>query len=94
LLARELFAVSGSRVLVVCSPTRGLDVGAVEGVHALLDEARDSGKAILLISEDLDEVMTLADRVMVLYRGKITLEQPGSSADLEHVGRAMAGIAS
>jgi simple sugar transport system ATP-binding protein len=94
LLARELFAVSGARVLVVCSPTRGLDVGAVEAVHALLDEARDSGKAILLISEDLDEVMTLADRVMVLYRGKITLEQPGSNANLERVGRAMAGIAS
>jgi len=94
LLARELFAVSGARVLVVCSPTRGLDVGAVEAVHALLDEARDAGKAILLISEDLDEVMTLADRVLVLYRGKITLEQLGASADLEHVGRAMAGIAS
>jgi len=94
LLARELFATSGARVLVVCSPTRGLDVGAVEAVHALLDEARDAGKAILLVSEDLDEVMTLADRVMVLYRGKITLEQPGTDADLEHVGRAMAGIAS
>jgi simple sugar transport system ATP-binding protein len=93
LLARELFAVSGARVLVVCSPTRGLDVGAVEAVHALLDEARDAGKAILLISEDLDEVMTLADRVMVLYRGKITLEQPGNDADLDHIGRAMAGIA-
>ena len=92
LLARELFAVSGARVLVVCSPTRGLDVGAVESVHALLDEARDAGKAILLISEDLDEVMTLADRVMVLYRGRITLEQPGARADLEHIGRAMAGI--
>jgi simple sugar transport system ATP-binding protein len=93
LLARELFAVSGARVLVVCSPTRGLDVGAVEAVHALLDEARDAGKAILLISEDLDEVMTLADRVMVLYRGKITLEQSGNDADLDYIGRAMAGIA-
>jgi simple sugar transport system ATP-binding protein len=93
LLARELFAVSGARVLGVCSPTRGLDVGAVEAVHALLDEARDAGKAILLISEDLDEVMTLADRVMVLYRGKITLEQSGNDADLDFIGRAMAGIA-
>lgn len=92
LLARELFAVSGARVLVVCSPTRGLDVGAVEAVHALLDEAREAGKAILLISEDLDEVLTLADRVMVLYRGKITLEQPGIDTDLERVGQAMAGI--
>ena len=93
LLARELFAVSGARVLVVCSPTRGLDVGAVEAVHALLDEARDAGKAILLVSEDLDEVMTLSDRVMVLYRGRITLEQPGAKANLDHIGRAMAGIA-
>jgi len=93
LLARELFAVSGARVLVVCSPTRGLDVGAVEAVHTLLDEARDAGKAILMISEDLDEVMTLADRVMVLYRGHITLEQSGNDADLDRVGRAMAGIA-
>lgn len=93
LLARELFAVSGAKVLVVCSPTRGLDVGAVEAVHALLDEARDAGKAILLISEDLDEVMTLADRVLVLYRGKISLEQSGNAADLDRIGRAMAGIA-
>jgi ABC-type uncharacterized transport system ATPase subunit len=93
LLARELFAPNGARVLVVCSPTRGLDVGAVESVHALLDEARDAGKAILLISEDLDEVMTLSDRVLVLYRGQITLEQGGGEADLERIGRAMAGIA-
>lgn len=93
LLARELFAPSGARVLVVCSPTRGLDVGAVESVHALLDEARDAGKAILLISEDLDEVMTLSDRVLVLYRGHITLEQGGGEADLERIGRAMAGVA-
>lgn len=94
LLARELFAPNGARVLVVCSPTRGLDVGAVEAVHGLLDEARDAGKAILLVSEDLDEVMTLADRVLVLYRGRITLEQTGSAANLELVGRAMAGLAS
>jgi ABC-type uncharacterized transport systems, ATPase components len=93
LLARELFAVSGARVLVVCSPTRGLDVGAVETVHALLDEARDAGKAILLVSEDLDEVMTLADRVMVLYRGRITLEQSGLDTNVDRVGQAMAGIA-
>jgi ABC-type uncharacterized transport system ATPase subunit len=92
LLARELFASSGARVLVVCSPTRGLDVGAVEAVHALLDEARDAGKAILLVSEDLDEVLTLADRVLVLYRGRISLEQSGGGVNVEQVGRAMAGI--
>ena len=94
LLARELFSTDASRVLVVCSPTRGLDVGAVEAVHALLDDARKNGKAILLISEDLDEVMTLADRVLVLYRGSIVLEAQGQADDFEKVGRAMAGLAS
>jgi ABC-type uncharacterized transport system ATPase subunit len=94
LLARELFSTDASRVLVVCSPTRGLDVGAVEAVHALLDDARKNGKAILLISEDLDEVMTLADRVLVLYRGSIVLEAKGVADDFEKVGRAMAGLAS
>jgi len=93
LLAREAFAAGDdARVLVVCSPTRGLDVGAVEAVHRLLDGARAAGKAILLISEDLDEVMTLADRVAVLYRGRIVLEQRGSDADVEAVGMAMAGM--
>lgn len=93
LLAREAFAAGDdSRVLVVCSPTRGLDVGAVEAVHRLLDGARAAGKAILLISEDLDEVLTLADRVAVLYRGRIVLEQRGSDADVERVGMAMAGM--
>jgi simple sugar transport system ATP-binding protein len=94
LLARELFSTDASRVLVVCSPSRGLDVGAVEAVHALLDDARKKGKAILLISEDLDEVMTLADRVLVLYRGSIVLEAKGQAEDFEKVGRAMAGLAS
>lgn len=92
LLARELFSTDSSRVLVVCSPTRGLDVGAVESVHALLDQARKNGKAILLISEDLDEVMTLADRVLVLYRGSIVLEAKDVAEDFERVGRAMAGL--
>ncbi len=94
LLARELFSTDSSRVLIVCSPTRGLDVGAVEAVHALLDGARKNGKAILLISEDLDEVMTLADRVLVLYRGSIVLEAKGVADDFEKVGQAMAGLAS
>ncbi len=93
LLARELFSTDSSRVLIVCSPTRGLDVGAVEAVHALLDGARKNGKAVLLISEDLDEVMTLADRVLVLYRGSIVLEAKGVADDFEKVGQAMAGLA-
>lgn len=94
LLAREL---SGGRtptkVLVVCSPTRGLDVGAIETVRRLLDDARSAGQAILLISEDLDEILSLADRVLVMYRGRIVHETPGESADINVVGAAMAGLA-
>ena len=93
LLAREL---TGGRtktsVLVVCSPTRGLDVGAIETVRSLLDDARSAGQAILLISEDLDELMSLADRVLVLYSGSIVYETPGESATLREVGAAMAGL--
>lgn len=93
LLAREIFAQSEScTVLVVCSPTRGLDVGAVETVHKVLDEARANGKAVLLISEDLDEVLTLADRVLVLYRGKVVYEADSEDIDVEQVGMAMAGV--
>ena len=93
LLAREIFAQSDStKVLVVCSPTRGLDVGAVETVHKVLDEARAKGKAVLLISEDLDEVLTLADKVLVLYRGAVVHSADSSSLDIEKVGMAMAGI--
>lgn len=93
LLAREIFSKgSNSKVIVVCSPTRGLDVGAVETVHKLLDDARASGKAVLLISEDLDEVLTLADRILVLYRGSVVHEAHGDRADVEAIGYAMAGL--
>ncbi|MEO8162148.1 MAG: ATP-binding cassette domain-containing protein, partial [Ilumatobacteraceae bacterium] len=93
LLAREIFSTGDkSRVLVVCSPTRGLDVGAVETVHKLLDDARADDKAVLLISEDLDEVLTLADRILVLYRGSVVHEANGNDVDIEMVGQAMAGL--
>ena len=93
LLARELSGGrTATKVLVVCSPTRGLDVGAIETVRRLLDDARSAGQAILLISEDLDEIMSLADRIFVLYRGAIVHETPGVTATLETVGAAMAGL--
>jgi simple sugar transport system ATP-binding protein len=79
-------------LLVVCSPTRGLDVGAIETVRRLLDDARSAGQAILLISEDLDEIMSLADRILVLYRGSIAHETPGETAQIATVGAAMAGL--
>lgn len=93
LLARELSGGrSATKLLLVCSPTRGLDVGAIETVRRLLNDARSAGQAILLISEDLDEVMSLADRVLVLYRGAIVHETPGETANLSTVGAAMAGV--
>jgi simple sugar transport system ATP-binding protein len=93
LLARELSGGrAATKLLVVCSPTRGLDVGAIETVRRLLDDARSAGQAILLISEDLDEIMSLADRILVLYRGGIVHETRGDAAQLATVGAAMAGL--
>jgi ABC-type uncharacterized transport system ATPase subunit len=88
-LAREF---SGApRVLVTASPTRGLDVGAIETVHRYLHEAAASGVAILLLSEDLDEILALADRVAVMYEGRIVGEVDPAQATVEEIGLLMAG---
>ena len=79
------------RVLVAASPTRGLDVGAIETVHAYLREAAARGVAILLLSEDLDEVLALADRVAVMYEGRIAGIRDGASAEPHDLGLLMAG---
>jgi simple sugar transport system ATP-binding protein len=79
------------KVLIAASPTRGLDVGAIEGVHAYLREAAAGGVAVLLISEDLDEIMALSDRVEVIYEGEITGPFDPSTATVEEIGLAMAG---
>jgi simple sugar transport system ATP-binding protein len=88
-LAREF---SGEpRVLVAASPTRGLDVAAIETVHRYLREAAADGVAILLISEDLDEILALADRIAVIYEGRIVGETDASTATVEEIGLLMAG---
>ncbi|MDX2379568.1 MAG: ABC transporter ATP-binding protein [Acidimicrobiia bacterium] len=95
LLARELDGLGepgGPQALIVSSPTRGLDIGAAEFVRGLLHEAREKGAAVLIISEDLDEVRSLSDRVAVLYRGSIALEGPTDELDIEEIGLAMAGF--
>ncbi len=79
------------RVLVVASPTRGLDVGAIETVHDYLREAASKGMAILMISEDLDEILALADRIVVMYEGAIVGELEARSATVEEIGLLMAG---
>jgi simple sugar transport system ATP-binding protein len=67
-------------------------VGAIETVHAYLRQAADDGVAILLISEDLDEVLTLADRVAVMYEGAVVGEVDARTATVEQVGLLMAGV--
>jgi simple sugar transport system ATP-binding protein len=79
------------RVLIAASPTRGLDVGAIEGIHAYLREAAADGVAVLLISEDLDEILALADRIVVVYEGELTGEFDPRTATVEEIGLAMAG---
>ena len=87
--ARVLRASRGS--LVAASPTRGLDVGAIETVHAYLRDAAADGVAVLLISEDLDEILALADRIAVMYEGAIVGETTRAEASVEEIGLLMAG---
>jgi len=79
------------RVLLAAQPTRGVDVGAIEFIHARLREARDQGKAVLLVSADLSEVLALSDRVAVMYGGRIVALLPRSGATPETLGPYMTG---
>ena len=90
LMGREL--ISNPEVIVAAQPTRGLDVSAVESIHKLIIDQRDEGSAVLLISEDLDELFKLSDRIIVLYEGRIIKEVDIESANIESLGLAMAGI--
>tara|TARA_Y100001978_G_scaffold67324_1_gene60521 strand:+ start:1375 stop:2868 length:1494 start_codon:yes stop_codon:yes gene_type:complete len=90
LMGREL--ISNPEVIVAAQPTRGLDVSAVESIHKLIINQRNEGSAVLLISEDLDELFKLSDRIIVLYEGRIIKEVDIESANIESLGLAMAGI--
>jgi len=92
ILARELSA--RPRVLVTAQPTRGVDVGAARYIHERLIEQRDAGTAILVVSEDLDEVLSLADRVLVVYEGEIIREVEPRASTREVLGLLMAGVRS
>jgi simple sugar transport system ATP-binding protein len=89
LLARVL--ARDPRVIVVSQPTRGLDVGATEYVRGQLIERSAAGAAVLLVSEDLDELLALADRLVVMYEGRIVGEMAVADADVEHLSLLMAG---
>ncbi|MDP6867261.1 MAG: ABC transporter ATP-binding protein [Acidimicrobiales bacterium] len=89
ILAREL---SGQpKVLLAAQPTRGVDIGAAEYIHRRLIEERSAGNAILVISEDLDEVLALSDRVAVMFEGRIVAVMDVAEATVERVGLLMAG---
>jgi ABC-type uncharacterized transport system ATPase subunit len=90
LLARELSRKP--KVVIAAQPTRGLDVGATEYVHQVLTDQRGEGTAILLISEDLDEILALSDRIIVIYEGVIMGEVITEQANPEDLGLMMAGV--
>ena len=88
-VAREM--ARDFKVLLAAQPTRGVDVGAIEFIHAQLRGARDAGKAVLLVSADLSEVLALSDRVAVMYGGRIVALLPRSDASPETLGPYMTG---
>ena len=88
-LAREL---SGDvEVLVAANPCFGLDFAAIADIHDQILTARNRGAAVLLVSEDLDEVFELSDRIVVMFDGKFVYETPAAEADIGVIGRHMAG---
>ncbi|NJO49929.1 MAG: ABC transporter ATP-binding protein [Leptolyngbyaceae cyanobacterium RM2_2_4] len=89
IIAREL--CRNHPIILAAQPTRGLDVGAMEYVHAQLMAQRDAGAAILLISTELDEILRLCDRIAVLYEGQIVGLLNAATADVNHLGLLMAG---
>ena len=90
ILARELSR--SPRLLIAAQPTRGVDVGATEYIHRRLLQERANGTAILLISEDLDEIFTLSDRIAVMYEGRIVGVVPREGATARQIGQMMAGV--
>jgi simple sugar transport system ATP-binding protein len=90
-LARE--AAQAPKVLLVGQPTRGVDIGAIEFIHARLRELRDAGGAVLLVSSELDEILALSDRVLVMNAGRISGELPIEQCSEAALGRLMGGVA-
>ena len=79
------------QLLLAVQPTRGLDVGAIENIHRQILAQRDAGKAVLLVSLELDEVMNLSDRILVMYEGEIVGEFNPKTTDVQTLGLYMAG---
>jgi ABC-type uncharacterized transport system ATPase subunit len=91
-VARELSAEP--RLLIAAHPTRGVDVGATEVIHRRIIAARDGGAAVLLVSSELDELLALADSIVVIYRGRVIATMPASDASRDRLGLLIAGASS
>ncbi len=89
IVARELYREPD--VLLAVQPTRGLDVGAIEFVHRRLVQERDKGRGVLLVSFDLDEVLDLSDRILVIFQGRIVGEFVGGGVERATLGLLMGG---
>ena len=89
IVARELDRPHN--LLVAVQPTRGLDVGAIEYIHAQIVKDRDEGAGVLLVSLELDEVMNLSDRILVMYEGEIVGELDPKKTTVQELGLYMAG---
>ncbi len=79
-------------LLLIGQPTRGVDIGAIEFIHEQIIALRDQGKAILLVSVELEEILSLADRVAVMFDGKIMGERVAAETDERELGLLMAGM--
>jgi simple sugar transport system ATP-binding protein len=91
ILAREL--ERNPELLLVGQPTRGVDIGAIEFIHRRIVELRDAGKAILLVSVELDEILGMADRIAVMFDGRIMGERDPEKTNERELGLMMAGVA-
>jgi len=90
ILAREIDSCGG--VLIAAYPSRGLDVGATEAVRKEMVKQRDRGSGVLLVSEDLDELLSVADKIVVMFEGQVMGELDSSEADVGMLGLMMAGV--
>ena len=77
--------------MIAAQPTRGVDVGAIEFIHQRIVQARDAGAGVLLVSSELDEILTLADRILVMYEGRFVGEFRRGEASEEELGLKMGG---
>ena len=81
----------GAKLLVASQPTRGVDIGAIESIEAILEDVKSKGVAVLLVSADLREILSLSDRILVMYEGRITGSMPVQEANEDTLGILMMG---